>query len=119
AERGTAAAIFNAAQYFATVLFAPLVGWLVHTFGWASVFYVMGGLGVLMSGVRLKTVHGPKEHPLVNAAELDYIAAGGALVFVGANALLTVLCYVFLVGEIKRFIFAAPALSRPRSLVLP
>ena len=33
-ERGTAAAIFNSAQYFATVLFAPLMGWLVHTFGW-------------------------------------------------------------------------------------
>jgi ACS family glucarate transporter-like MFS transporter len=30
AERGTASAIFNSAQYFATVLFAPLMGWIVY-----------------------------------------------------------------------------------------
>jgi ACS family glucarate transporter-like MFS transporter len=79
-ERGTAAAIFNSAQYFATVLFAPIMGWLVHTFGWHSVFYVMGGLGVIMSMVWLKTIYGPKDHPRANAAELAYIEAGGALV---------------------------------------
>jgi ACS family glucarate transporter-like MFS transporter len=80
AERGTAAAIFNSAQYFATVLFAPLMGWLVHSFGWQSVFYVMGGLGIVMSFVWRKTVYGPKDHPGINAAELAYIEAGGALV---------------------------------------
>jgi ACS family glucarate transporter-like MFS transporter len=80
AERGTAAAIFNSAQYFATVLFAPLMGWLVHSFGWQSVFYVMGGLGIAMSFVWRKTVYGPKDHPKINAAELAYIEAGGALV---------------------------------------
>lgn len=80
AERGTAAAIFNSAQYFATVLFGPLMGWLVHTHGWESVFYVMGGLGVLMSFAWLKLVYGPKNHPKINKAELDYIAAGGALI---------------------------------------
>ncbi|RZT10847.1 MFS transporter, ACS family, glucarate transporter [Duganella sp. CF402] len=79
-ERGTAAAIFNSAQYFATVLFAPIMGWLVHSFGWESVFFVMGGLGIIMAFVWLKTVYGPKDHPRVNAAELAYIEAGGALV---------------------------------------
>jgi ACS family glucarate transporter-like MFS transporter len=79
-ERGTAAAIFNSAQYFATVLFAPLMGWLVHTFGWQSVFYVMGALGIIVSMVWLKVIYGPKNHPTVNAAELAEIEAGGALV---------------------------------------
>jgi ACS family glucarate transporter-like MFS transporter len=79
-ERGTAAAIFNSAQYFATVLFAPIMGWLVHSFGWESVFFVMGGLGIIMAFIWLKTVYGPKDHPRVNAAELAYIEAGGALV---------------------------------------
>jgi ACS family glucarate transporter-like MFS transporter len=79
-ERGTAAAIFNSAQYFATVLFAPIMGWLVHTFGWESVFFVMGGLGVFMAFIWLKTVYGPKDHPKANAAEIAYIEAGGALV---------------------------------------
>lgn len=80
AERGTAAAIFNSAQYFATVLFAPLMGWLVHSFGWESVFFVMGGLGIVMAFIWLKTIYGPKDHPRINAAELEYIAAGGALI---------------------------------------
>jgi ACS family glucarate transporter-like MFS transporter len=79
AERGTAAAIFNSAQYFATVLFGPLMGWLVHSFGWQSVFYVMGGLGLLLGMVWLKLIHAPKDHPRINAAELAYIEAGGAL----------------------------------------
>jgi MFS transporter, ACS family, glucarate transporter len=80
AERGKAAAIFNSAQYFATVLFAPLMGWLVHSLGWQSVFYVMGALGIVMAGVWLKTIHGPREHPRTNAAELAYIEQGGGLV---------------------------------------
>jgi ACS family glucarate transporter-like MFS transporter len=84
-ERGLAAAIFNSAQYFATVLFAPIMGWLVHAYGWHSVFYVMGGLGILMSLVWLKTIYGPKQHPKVNAAELEYIQQGGALVDLDAG----------------------------------
>ncbi|MHA4871137.1 MFS transporter [Duganella sp. PWIR1] len=79
-ERGTAAAIFNSAQYFATVLFAPIMGWLVHSFGWESVFFVMGGLGIIMAFIWMKTVYGPKDHPKANAAEIAYIEAGGALV---------------------------------------
>jgi ACS family glucarate transporter-like MFS transporter len=79
-ERGTAVAVFNSAQYFATVIFAPLMGWLVHTFQWPSVFFVMGGLGIVLSFVWLKTIHNPKDHPGINQAELDYIEAGGALV---------------------------------------
>jgi ACS family glucarate transporter-like MFS transporter len=79
-ERGTAAAIFNASQYFAAVLFTPIMGWLVHAFGWPSVFYAMGALGILMTGIWLKTIYAPKDHPGANAAELRFIEAGGALV---------------------------------------
>ena len=53
AERGTASAIFNSAQYFATVLFAPLMGWIVYRFGWQHVFIVMGVIGVLFSLIWL------------------------------------------------------------------
>ena len=79
-ERGTASAIFNSAQYFSLVVFAPLMGWLVHTFDWHSVFFVMGGLGILAAVVFWKLIHSPVDHPSINQAELDYIEAGGGLI---------------------------------------
>lgn len=79
-ERGTASAIFNAAQYFAAVLFAPITAWLTHVYGWQSVFWVMGSLGVVLTFFWVKMVYQPREHPLVNQAELDSIRQGGALI---------------------------------------
>jgi ACS family glucarate transporter-like MFS transporter len=79
-ERGTASAIFNSAQYFATVLFAPIMGWITTALGWPYVFYVMGLAGVLLCLVWLKAVYAPKQHPRISTAELAYIERGGALV---------------------------------------
>ena len=80
AERGTASAIFNSAQYFATVLFAPIMGWITYSFGWQYVFIVMGVIGIVFSGVWLKIVYSPTEHPHVSKAELEYIEKNGGLV---------------------------------------
>ncbi|WP_460043387.1 MFS transporter [Pseudomonas sp. S2_H01] len=80
AERGTAAGIFTSAQYFATVLFAPLMGWITFQYGWHYVFLIMGGLGILMSLIWLKTIHAPRQHPKVNEAELQHISSGGGLI---------------------------------------
>ncbi|MBD1552700.1 MFS transporter [Pseudomonas typographi] len=79
-ERGTASAVFNSAQYFATVLFAPLMGAIVYHWGWQHVFVVMGGLGLVVSAIWMVTVYGPKDHPRANAAEVRYIADNGGLV---------------------------------------
>ncbi len=79
-ERGTAVSIFNSAQYFATVIFAPIMGWLTHEVGWSHVFFFMGGLGIVISFIWLKVIHEPNQHPGVNKKELEYIAAGGALI---------------------------------------
>lgn len=79
-ERGTAAATFNSAQYFATVLFAPIMGYITYKFGWEYVFFFMGALGIIVAFIWLKTIYGPKEHPRINQAELEYIEAGGALI---------------------------------------
>lgn len=79
-ERGFAASIFNSAQYFSTVAFAPLMGWMVYHYGWQSIFLFMGLLGVVVSFIWLKTIHSPKEHPSISDSELRYIEEGGALV---------------------------------------
>lgn len=78
-ERGTAAATFNSAQYFATVLFAPIMGYITYTFGWQYVFFFMGAVGIIVSFIWMKVIHSPKEHPRINQAELAYIEEGGAL----------------------------------------
>ncbi|MBS0364334.1 MAG: MFS transporter [Proteobacteria bacterium] len=80
AERGTAAAVFNSAQYFATVIFLPLEGWITHRFGWRYVFYTLGGLGLAVFVLWLRTIYSPRQHPRASRAEIDFIARGGALV---------------------------------------
>jgi ACS family glucarate transporter-like MFS transporter len=79
-ETGTAAAIFNSAQYFATVLFAPLLGYIVQTFKWEYAFYFMGGVGFLFLIAWQKFVSTPAKSKYMNKAELEYITEGGALV---------------------------------------
>jgi len=79
-ERGTASAIFNSAQYFATVLFAPIMGWITVTYGWPKTFYFMGIVGIVVSLIWLRVVYSPKDHPRLGREELGYIERGGALV---------------------------------------
>ncbi len=80
AERGTASAIFNSAQYAATVFFAPLMGAIMHKFGWPPVFWVMGAIGLVFALFWSRLIHNPAQHPLANAAEVEHIARGGGLV---------------------------------------
>ena len=85
-ETGTAAAIFNSAQYFATVLFAPFLGFIVHTYGWKWSFFFMGSVGFLFLIFWLMFVQSPKKSKHINQAELDYITNGGALVDMDSSA---------------------------------
>ncbi|MBC7368952.1 MAG: MFS transporter [Undibacterium sp.] len=80
AERGQASAIFNSAQYFATVMFAPVMGWIAHAWGWEYVFWFMGALGIAFAVAWPKLVYSPKEHPWANRAEIEHIERGGGLV---------------------------------------
>ena len=79
-ERATAVAIFNSAQYFATVIFAPIMGWLTYEFGWQSVFYFMGIIGIIFAILAFYMIRNPKDHPWVNDKEVAYIEEGGGLV---------------------------------------
>lgn len=80
AERGTASAIFNSAQYFAAVIFTPLMGWIVHTYSWHHVFTVMGVVGVVLVVIWNVVIHNPKDHPMISQSELKHIEEGGGLV---------------------------------------
>lgn len=79
-ERGTAAAIFNSAQYFSTVMFYPVMGMITHHLGWQYVFWTMGAIGLAFAALWPRVVHSPREHPRANDAEIALIKAGGGLV---------------------------------------
>ena len=80
AERGTASAIFNSSQYFALVAFAPIFGWLTHSYGWQWTFWFMGLFGLVLALAWDKTVYNVPEHPFISQGEIDYIERGGGLV---------------------------------------
>lgn len=79
AERGRASAIFNSSQYFALMIFAPILGWLTHTAGWKACFWFMGALGFLFVIIWFKTIYGVRDHPRISSSEIDYIERGGGL----------------------------------------
>jgi ACS family glucarate transporter-like MFS transporter len=91
-ERGRASAIFNSSQYFALMIFAPILGWITHIAGWKSCFWFMGVLGLLLAVLSVKSIYDVREHPRVSAAEIALIEQGGGLVNAGRTgkaALLT------------------------------
>lgn len=78
-ERGFASAVFNSAQYFATVIFAPFMAWIVHDFGWRKVFWVMGVLGIGVTLIWIRVIHSPRQHPRMSEQELALLSEGGAM----------------------------------------
>ena len=87
AERGLASAIFNTAQYFALIVFAPLSAWAVHEFSWPVAFYILGVLGLAVAAVFPLLVKSPLRHPWVSAAELAHIERGGGLIHIESDSL--------------------------------
>ncbi|TDT74434.1 ACS family glucarate transporter-like MFS transporter [Arthrobacter sp. AG258] len=88
-ERGQATAVFNSAQYLATAMFAPIIGWMTFSFGWRIGFYVLGALGLAMAVVWFRWMNVPSRHKRVSATEIETIRAGGGLVDLDESATLS------------------------------
>lgn len=78
-ERGTASAVFNAAQYLSVVLSAPLIGWGVYRLGWPWVFPCISVVVFGLAFMARRTLRSPKTHPQLSREELAYIERGGGL----------------------------------------
>jgi ACS family glucarate transporter-like MFS transporter len=85
-ERGRASAIFNSSQYFSLVLFAPIMGWMVHSFGWKECFWFEGLVGLGFAIIWFKSIYGVKAHPRISPAEIQYIESGGGLASLDAGS---------------------------------
>jgi len=84
-ERGRASAIFNSSQYFSLVFFAPIMGWLTHTWGWKQCFWFAGAVGLALAVLWFKLIHGVKTHPRISQSEISYIEHGGGLASLDTN----------------------------------
>ncbi|MER5171313.1 MFS transporter [Thioclava kandeliae] len=88
-ERGLATSLFASASYFAVAIYSPISGWLVQSFGWPVPFFTLGVVGLLAAVVWFKFMKPPREHRGVNAAELELMEAGGAMVDIDSQRELT------------------------------
>jgi MFS transporter, ACS family, D-galactonate transporter len=85
-ERAFATGTYTVGEYIGLAFFSPLLFALMGAFGWRSLFYVVGGVGIVFGFVWWRFYREPHEHPAANDAELDYIEAGGGLTRRGAGA---------------------------------
>ncbi|MFZ4381641.1 MAG: MFS transporter [Sandarakinorhabdus sp.] len=77
-ERARANSVYAVGQYVGLGLLIPLLGWIVATWGWRSLFWLVGGIGVVFAGIWFLAFREPLDSK-ANAAELDHIRAGGGL----------------------------------------
>jgi ACS family D-galactonate transporter-like MFS transporter len=78
-ERAMATGTYTVGEYIGLAFFSPFLFMLMGAFGWRSLFYVVGAVGIVFGLVWWKFYREPHEHPWINQAELDYIEAGGGL----------------------------------------
>lgn len=78
-ERAMATGTYTVGEYIGLAFFSPFLFALMGAFGWRSLFYVVGSVGIVFGGIWWLFYREPREHPAANQAELDYIEAGGGL----------------------------------------
>jgi ACS family D-galactonate transporter-like MFS transporter len=78
-ERALATGVYTAGEYIGLAFLTPFLFWLLATFGWPSIFYVTGIIGLVWALVWFKLYRDPKDSKRINQAEMDYIREGGGL----------------------------------------
>ncbi|OAJ63016.1 D-galactonate transporter DgoT [Paraburkholderia ginsengiterrae] len=78
-ERAMATGTYTVGEYIGLAFFSPFLFMLMGAFGWRSLFYVVGGVGLVFGVIWWIFYREPRDHPSANQAELDYIEAGGGL----------------------------------------
>lgn len=72
-ERAFATGVYTAGEYVGLAFATPFLFWLLSSFGWNSVFYVAGAMGLVFSLFWFKFYQDPNKHKKINQEELAYI----------------------------------------------
>lgn len=78
-ERATCIAVYTAAEFVGLAFLTPILAWLKVTFGWPSVFFLTGALGLAWALTFRRLYHDPADFPGVNQAEIARIRAEGGI----------------------------------------
>lgn len=84
-ERARANSIYSVGQYAGIAFLSVPLFWITQQFGWRGLFFMVGGFGVLLGGLTWWLYRDPSADPGINAAEHDYIEAGGGGEYKGAR----------------------------------
>ena len=85
-ERARANSIYSVGQYAGIAFLSVPLFWITQQFGWRSLFFLAGALGVALGGLFWWRYREPSESAIANAAELAHIEAGGGGEYRGARA---------------------------------
>src|SRR5262245_23825002 len=78
-ERARANSVYAVGQYVGTAFLSVPLVWVISQFGWRSLFFIVGGLGVLFGLYWYRKYHEPQDSKAANSAELRHIEEGGGL----------------------------------------
>ncbi|HTB62793.1 MAG TPA: MFS transporter, partial [Opitutales bacterium] len=84
-ERARAIAIYTSGQFLGPALLLPLLAQGQKLYGWSSIFYLTGTLGLVFGAFWYAFYRGPGESAKINSAELDSIREGGGLADFGST----------------------------------
>lgn len=77
-ERAFATSIWDSGSRVGAVIALPIVTGIIAWLNWPAAFVIIGCLGIVWALVWWKIYRDPRQHPRVNAAEIEYLEAGGA-----------------------------------------
>ena len=78
-ERARAKGVYSVGQYVGVGFMLPVLVYIVATWGWRSLFFIVGGIGVVYGLIFWAQYRDPNESGRVSQQELNLIAEGGGL----------------------------------------
>lgn len=78
-ERAKATAIYTVGEYLGLACFAPLLFWIMGSFGWRALFISVGAAGVMFALVWWRCYREPHEDKHLNQLEREHIVNGGGM----------------------------------------
>ena len=76
-ERAKATGAYTVGEYIGLGLLIPVLSWMLVHYGWRSLFWAVGLLGIVFAVIFHTLYREPQDSKKANQAELDLIAAGG------------------------------------------